>query len=116
MSARSTFKRFPRPDPKKPRPVRMDWLEASTTIEGKAVHLAIGLWLLAVSTKSPRFSLTRRTMARVNVSRYAAYDCLRRLKEAGLITVWQLPGYSPMITLLEPGTDRPMDVAFLNQQ
>lgn len=47
-------------------------------------------------------------MARVNVSRYCATKTLRRLEQAGIIARWQLPGRSPVITLLEPGTTSPL--------
>lgn len=60
--------------------------------------------------KSPTVRLTRRTMARVNISRYAVTDALRRLEEAGLVRVWRLPGRSPMVTAVEPGTGTPLDL------
>lgn len=100
-----------RANPKMPRPIRLDVLEASTHIVGKASQLLIGIWLLVVIRGAPTVSLTRRTMARVNVSRYAATDALRRLEAAGLVKVWRLPGRSPMVCLLEPGTTVPLKIA-----
>ena len=91
-----------------PRPVRLDILEASTQLAGKATQLLIGIWLLVALRQSPTVHLTRRTMARVNVSRYCATDALRRLEHAGLIKVWRLPGRSPMVTVVEPGTAVPI--------
>lgn len=89
-------------------PVRLDTLEAATQLPGKAAQLLIGIWLLSVRFKSPTVPLTRRAMARVNVSRYAVTDALRRLEAAGLVVVWRLPGRSPRVTLVEPGTGIPL--------
>ena len=44
-----------------------------------------------------------------NVSRDASYDGLRRLQAQRLVTVRRLPGRSPQIVLLEPGTDRALE-------
>lgn len=93
---------------KQARLVRLDTLEAATQLPGKAAQLLIGIWLMVVLFKSPTVPLTRRTMARANVSRYAATDALRRLEAAGLVKVWRLPGRSPRVTLVEPGTGTPL--------
>lgn len=90
------------------RPIRLDTLEAATQLPGKATQLLVGLWLIVVFFKTPTVPLTRRTMARVNVSRYAVTDALRRLEVAGLVKVWRLPGRSPRVTLVEPGTGIPL--------
>ncbi len=52
--------------------------------------------------------LSRATMSRVHVSRFGATDALRRLEAAGIIKAWRLPGRSPMVTILEPGTTQPL--------
>jgi len=93
---------------KQARLVRLDTLEAATQLPGKATQLLIGIWLMVALFKSPTVPLTRRTMARANVSRYAATDALRRLEAAGLVKVWRLPGRSPRVTLVEPGTGTPL--------
>lgn len=95
---------------KQPRMIRLDLLEAATQLPGKATQLLIGVWLLVVIRNAPTVSLTRKTMARVNVSRYGATDALRRLEQAGIVKVWRLPGRSPMVTLLEPGTSVPLRI------
>lgn len=89
-------------------PIRLDTLEAATQLPGKAAQLLIGLWLMVTLFKSSTVPLTRRTMARVNVSRYAVTDALRRLEGAGLVKVWRLPGRSPRVTLVEPRTGTPL--------
>jgi hypothetical protein len=91
--------------------VRLDILEAATHVAGKAVQLLIGIWLQVIMKQSSTVTLSRRTMSKVNVSRYAATDALRRLEAADLIRVWRLPGRSPIVTLVEPNTSgKPLKV------
>lgn len=61
-----------RTNPRIPKQVRMDVLEAGTHVPGKACQLLIGLMQLAVVKGVPSVTLTRRTMARFNISREAA--------------------------------------------
>lgn len=97
-----------RANPKTPKLVRLDVLEAATHVSGKACQLLVGLMLLVVIRGAPSVPLTRRTMARVNVSREAAGPALRRLEAAGLVKVWRLPGRASMVCLLEPGKTTPL--------
>ena len=97
-----------RANPKTPKLIRLDVLEAATHVTGKACQLLIGLMLLVVIRGAPTVPLTRRTMARVNVSREAAGPALRRLETAGLVKVWRLPGRASMVCLLEPGKTTPL--------
>lgn len=110
--AEQTLKKFPRirANPRQPKAIRLDVLEAATQLPGKATQLLIGIWLMVVIRKSPTVPLSRQTMARVNVSRFGAGDALRRLEGAGLVKVWRLPGRSPMVTLVEPGTGTPLRI------
>lgn len=90
-----------------PRPVRYDWLIAAAKLSGKSLHLALALSWLAGLTRLPKVKLTRTTMRRFSLSRDACYDGLRKMEAARLVTVWRLPGRSPMVILL--GTDgKPM--------
>lgn len=93
-----------------PTPVRLDWMEhaAVSMPAGKGLGVCVGLWLMASVRKSPIVQVTRQTMSRVGVSRYAFGDGLRNLEQAGLIKVARLPGRSPRITLVEPGTGIPL--------
>ena len=85
---------------------RIDWLLAATIIPGKGLHLALLLHSLCSNRAYPSVRLTRRMLAHGNVSRDASYDGLRRLQAHRLVTVRRLPGRSPQIVLLEPGTDQ----------
>lgn len=93
---------------KLPAPVRLDILEAATALPGKSLNLMIGLWLVASISRSPTIYLTRRLMARVNISRFATTDALRRLEHSGAVAVSRLPGRSPRVTLLQPGSRVPL--------
>lgn len=97
--------------PDVPRHVRYDWLAAVASIStrsSKSLHLGIALAWLAATRHAPGVSLTRRTLAKWNLSRDACYDGLRRLEAAGLVRVWRLPGRSPHVILMEPGIDTPL--------
>ena len=88
---------------------RIDWLVAASTIPGKGLHLALLLHSLCSSRPCPSVKLTRRMLEQGNVSRDASYDGLRRLQAHRLVTVRRLPGRSPQILLLEPGTDQALE-------
>lgn len=90
-----------------PRPVRYDWLMAAATLSGKSLHLALALSWLAGLAHSPKVKLTRATMRRFSLSRDACYDGLRKMEVARLVSVWRLPGRSPMVILLGPD-EKPM--------
>jgi hypothetical protein len=99
-------------NPNQPRLVRLDWWEkaAVAMTTGKAMHLCVGLWLLITIKQSASVQLTRRMMGRINISRYAAGDALRKMEEAGLVKVARLQGRSPLITVVEPGTSIPLSL------
>jgi hypothetical protein len=86
--------------------VRYDWLLASIHLPGKALHLALMLLSLSTVRRSASVRPGRKTMAQHGLSRDACYDGLKRLQAAGLVRVWRLPGRTPNIALLEPGTDQ----------
>lgn len=76
---------------RQPKPVRLDVLEASTKLPGKSTQLLVGLLLLVAIRQAPTIPLSRRTMARVNVSRYCATDALRRLEQADISLAGSYP-------------------------
>lgn len=90
------------------RTVRFDLLESAANLPGKSLHLLLGIWLLVVLRQSPTVKLSRRTMQRVSISRFAASDALRRLEAAGIVKARRLPGRSTVVTILEPGTMEPL--------
>ena len=86
---------------------------AASTIPGKGLHLALLLHSLCASRPYPSVKLTRRMLVQGNVSRDASYDGLRRLQAQRLVAVRRLPGRSPQVVLLEPGTDRALEFSEL---
>ena len=102
---------IPRVPPKAPAPgdklelTRFDWLCATAQLPGKAAALGLMLTWLVSQQRTTCVSPTRRLMRRFGVSRDACGDGLRRLEDAKLVHVWRLPGRSPMVILLEPGTE-----------
>lgn len=84
---------------------RLDWLAKAAALPGgKTLHLALLLQRLCAEHGSTLVHLTRRMLAPGHVSRDACYDALRRLEQARLISVRRLPGRSPQVLLLEPGS------------
>jgi hypothetical protein len=85
--------------------VALRWLHHASDTQGKTMHLAVLLISRCAEAGKPCLLLTRRMLAAGHVSRDAAYGALRRLQELGMVNVRRLPGRSPQVVLLEPGTD-----------
>ncbi|WP_425262009.1 hypothetical protein ACPOLB_25890 [Rubrivivax sp. RP6-9] len=83
----------------------MRWLQRASVTNGKALHLALLLLARCSESGKPCLLLTRRMLAAGHVSRDAAYGALMRLQELGMVNMRRLPGRSPQVILLEPGTD-----------
>ncbi|MFM2402659.1 MAG: hypothetical protein RL223_539 [Pseudomonadota bacterium] len=86
--------------------ITLRWLAHANVTQGKALHLALLLISRCAESGQPCLLLTRRMLAAGHVSRDAAYGALRSLQELGMVNVRRLPGRSPQVALLEPGTDR----------
>ena len=84
----------------------LHWLRQASSTSGRTLHLALLLLTLCHDRGASSVMLTRRMLQAGHVSRDAAYGGLRRLQELGLINVRRLPGRSPQVVLLEPGSDR----------
>lgn len=90
---------------------RFDWLCTCAQLPGKAAALGLMLSWLACQRRSACVRPTRRVLRRFGVSRDACYDGLRRLEDAHLVHVWRLPGRTPQVIMLEPGTDQQLRLA-----
>lgn len=84
----------------------LHWLQHACVTNGKALHLALLLLSQCATRGVPSLLLTRRILAKGHVSRDAAYGALRRLQDLGMVNVRRLPGRSPQVLLLQPGTDK----------
>ena len=81
-------------------PVPMNWIARAAALPGKTLHLAMALWFRAGLVGSMTLTLSNSDLAALGVARDAKYEGLERLRAAGLIAVQQLPGRSPLVTIL----------------
>ena len=81
-------------------PLPLDWIERAAALPGKVLHVALALWFQMGLEGASTVKLGQKRMSRFSVSRDARYDALRRLVEAGLIEIQQLPGQAPLVTVV----------------
>lgn len=81
-------------------PIPLGWIGKAAHLPGKTLHVALALQYLAGLTKSDTVRLSAKTLDVMGVARNAKADALARLQQAGLISVHQLPGRAPVVTLL----------------
>lgn len=70
------------------------------SLPGKALHVAVQVWLQVGLTKSKQVSISMSGMARMGVSRFAASRGLAALEKAGLVSVVRHAGRKPVVMLL----------------
>ena len=68
-------------------------------------HVGLALWYLAGVQKSNAVALGNARLQKLGVDRDAKARCLKALQEAGLISVDQLPGRNPRVTILDHVTE-----------
>ncbi len=83
-------------------PIPWKWIVLAARQPGKALHVAIALWFLSGMLKSGRIKLNNILSKTLGVTRYAKHRSLSSLEQAGLISVEQSRGKSPVVTLLDP--------------
>jgi hypothetical protein len=81
-------------------PIPWAWLERAAKLKGKALHVALLLWMESGCRKnrSVRFNLSAE---KFNLSTDTARRALRTLETAKLVTIMHHPGQSLEVTLLE---------------
>jgi hypothetical protein len=82
-------------------PIPLAWLQRAAAIPGKALHVALGLWLVSGLCRSKVFPFKRSVAAGLSVSPDATYDALTNLERAGLISVVRHRGRSPVVAILD---------------
>ena len=87
-------------------PVPLAWLQAAACLPGRALQVGLALWYLlgVTKSKSATVSLSSVRLAGFGVDRSAKRRALAALAGAGLITIDQVPGRNPVITVI---TDLP---------
>lgn len=88
-------------------PIPLDWLTRATSLQGRALHVALALWFLAGVRKTWSVPLSNETAELFGVQRYAKYRALTALERAGLVTIQKKQGRSPIVTLLDIEEDHP---------
>lgn len=81
-------------------PIPWAWLVLAAKQPGKALHVAVVLWLWAGIRRSSSGPLSSFRLRALGVSRFAGYRALRSLELAGLVTVERHRGRNPIVTLL----------------
>jgi hypothetical protein len=90
-------------------PIPWSWLTKAAQLPGHALHIGVAIWFLAGPQVKRTISLSGTVLSDLGISRYAAYRAMRALERAALITVDRHSGRSPVITILETGTDNGPD-------
>ena len=80
-------------------PIPLPWITKAACLPGKTLQVGIALWYLAGLTKNHVVRLSSKVPKQLGVSRNAKSEALRRLEAAGLVSIEQLPGRAPQVTL-----------------
>lgn len=86
-------------------PVPLNWLTKAATLSGKTLNVGIALWWQYGMSNGKPFKLTRKSLQSLCVERDACGDAIRRLEQAGLISVERKPGQRPTVLILPQVTD-----------
>lgn len=80
----------------------MDWLNEVTRLPGKALNVALAAhWLVDMNHGQPA-KMTAKALDMLNISEDACSDGLKRLEQAGLVTVIRQPGQRPIVGIKQP--------------
>lgn len=82
-------------------PISWEWLCLAARQSGKALHVAIAIWLLVGIKKSPRVKLSSKFLRMLGVGRHSAYRGLTKLRDVNLIKVERHRGRLPIVTVLD---------------
>lgn len=82
-------------------PIPLSWLEAASKLPGKAFVLGNVLWWHHGMNQGSNIKVTRRSLERFCLSEDAYRDGLKRLEDAGLVSVIRRPGQRAEIRIRE---------------
>ncbi|MBV8383005.1 MAG: hypothetical protein JOZ63_10375 [Planctomycetaceae bacterium] len=85
-------------------PIPWSWWLPASRLPGKSLQVASACWLLAGWERSAEFELALDGWADLGLSRYSASRGLDALRRAGLVSVAPRPGRSPIVSILDPGS------------
>jgi len=81
----------------------IEWIARAAALPGKSFHVAIMLWYFSEKERDSNIQLTNKCLEKFSVDRNAKYRALGWLENAGLISISQKVGKTPVVTLLETG-------------
>lgn len=80
-----------------------DWLDVLNAVPGRhAYRLMLGLTRISWRQKSATVKVTNKLFLDCRMDRHTKLETLRRLEQAGLISVEWRPRRSPLVTILFP--------------
>jgi hypothetical protein len=82
-------------------PISLAWLIKASQQPGRALTVAIAVLFLVGVNRSGTVKLSNKLLREFGVDRYSKSRALKQLSYAGLITVTQAKGCSPIVTVLE---------------
>jgi hypothetical protein len=84
-------------------PIPWSWLSRAAKLPGKALQVALVIWLLSALLKGAAVVVMSPIRLReLGVQRHAGYRGLRALEKAGLVSVERGHGKAPRVTICEP--------------
>lgn len=81
-------------------PIPLNWLRQASDLSGKALTVGIAIWFKAGATNHQTVLLGSGLRDKVGLDRKTAYRGLKRLEDAGLVSVVRHVGRCPLVTLL----------------
>lgn len=84
-------------------PIPWRWLSAAGASKGRALQVALVLWLEAAMKRAVTVKLTHARLREMGVDRSAARRGLSQLERAGLVAVLRRNGAAPWVTLKAVG-------------
>jgi hypothetical protein len=94
--------------------VPLAWFDRACVLPGKALAVGLILWRLARMKRSNTVVLTSAALTQHGLRRWAKYDALRALEDAGLVAVYRRPKRNPEVTLLTPEPAEPQGASEIN--
>ena len=81
--------------------IPLPWISKAAHLSRKSLHVAIAVWYLyGLNVKKKGFKIERRTRDCFNVTAETCNKTLRKMEQAGLVTVERLPGQLPLVSVV----------------
>lgn len=83
-------------------PISLLWISKAARLPGRTFHTALALWHIHCLKKSASIKMQSRFRQIFGISEESYSKSLKRLEEAGLVTIKRRPGQTPSVTLILP--------------